>query len=292
MNCEALCSPEASRGILRANKRVTPKGQVLATIATIPAHDLSESKREITQQVKEAMLGACDDTLNFTDEPSAKFSAEYIFTVSVAKAVNRLNGPPGDPYKIFVEKSTKQFSLDCLPPVIFGHPFSKTRRSTTFRPQALTKKELGRIQNGRIDVAVYVDIPNNGYLGMQPLCAIEVKGFNPSRKLVLEDLKRNLAFFRIAGDTSVLGFSIFAALHSYNRYADEEQIKKNEHETKLKYERWLSELGSTEGMEIGVETFTVRKEIVGRVLDEGEYKVLDTDARHHFVGVIIHFLRS
>lgn len=230
------------------------------------------------------MVGACEDMLNFTDEPSRRINAEYLFTVNVAKAINRLNSYHGDPYRIFLEKSTKHFARDCLKPVVFGHPLE--RRSTVFRKDTL------RIErNGRIDIAVYTDVSNNGYMGEQPLCAIELKGFNPQRKLVINDLKRNLAYLRVSGNTgsSVLGFSLFAALHDFDKHDSEAHVQENEAQVHNLYKVWLAQLGNMSDIKASIEAFTVRKELLGRVTDEGEYEVLDSAARHHFVGVIVCF---
>ncbi|CAE6864510.1 hypothetical protein IQ288_05110 [Burkholderia sp. R-69980] len=237
---------------------------------------------DIRQKIKAAMATACNDMLNFTDEPSRKFNAEYLLTVNVAKAIDELNGPPGDPYKIFIEKSTKGFARDCLKPVLFGK--SMERGSSVFR------KEFPLInRNGRIDITVYYENNQSGYLGMQPLCAIELKGFDPSRKLVIADLKRNLEFHRVAGATgkSVLAFSFFSALHAFKKTSDELLAQADLDQTKRLYEKWISEVGDTGDHRFEVETFTVSKELVGRVVDEGDYEVLDTDARHHFVGVVV-----
>lgn len=242
---------------------------------------------DIKLRIKEAMVGACDDMLNFTDEPSRKFNAEYLFTVSAAKAINRLNGYHGDPYKIFLEKSTRNFSIDCLLPVKRGDPMK--RGSNVYRIAPLSNEGD---RKGRIDVTVYVDIPNSKYDGAQPLCAIEIKGFNPQRKLIVSDLKRNLSYLRLSGNTgrSVLGFTLFAAMHSFDRHDNESKIIDNVDLTKHRYHKYISELGSTNDIIITIESFTVSKECLGRIVHEDEYQLLDSDACHHFVGVVVCFL--
>ncbi|CAG0984712.1 hypothetical protein ANAEL_01952 [Anaerolineales bacterium] len=241
----------------------------------------------IQQKVKEAMVGACEDMLTFTDDPSRKFNAEYLFTVNVAKAITRLNCSHADPYKLFLELSTKKFTRDCLRPLVLGHPLK--RGSTVFRRGT---PKINR--NGRIDIAVYVDEPNRNNFGAQPLCAIELKAFNPQRKFVLYDLMRNIEYFRIAGNTgsSVLNFSLFAALHSFLRPADEKQVQNNEFQVKKQYEKWILDLDNTDDVNVNIDVFTVSKELLGRVVDEGECQILDTDACHHFVGVIICFSKK
>lgn len=230
------------------------------------------------------MRSACDDILGFTDEPARKFTAEYLLTVNVAKAISDLNGPPGDPYKIFIEKDAVHFAQDCLRPVRFGHPQKQRRliRRSRIPPKI--------VRPGRIDIVVYSD-GKNGYLGPQPVCAIEVKGFNPARTLVLEDLRRNLQFLRVEGATgrSELAFTVLAALHAYRRHRTDTHIERNEERAKKLHQRWMAQLGNIEDVHTTIETFTVRKEKVGRVLDEGEYTVLDAEAAHHFVGAIVCF---
>lgn len=93
-----------------------------------------------------AMRRACDDMLRFSGEPAKRLNAEYLFTVAVAKELDGLNGYYGDPYRIYLEKSTRDFAKDCLYPVRYGNPLQ--RGSTKFRTGA---PKLSR--SGRIDVA-------------------------------------------------------------------------------------------------------------------------------------------
>jgi hypothetical protein len=239
---------------------------------------------DIRQKIEDAMVQSCNDMLRFTDEPSRKFNSEYLFTVNMAKKISRLNGPNADPYKIYLEKATRVFAKDCLAPVILGHP--EKRGSTTFRRHTPNIR-----RNGRVDVAIYIDVPNNGYFGAQPLCAIEVKGFDPQRKRVVDDLKRNLEFHRVRGATggSVLEFSCLAALHSFRKVEDEDQAKRDIDSVRSKYQRWLAEVGNIDDIDCEIDPFTVSEDRIGRVLDEGEYLALDVDSMHHFVGVIVTF---
>jgi hypothetical protein len=247
--------------------------------------------QDIQKTVREAMSHAVSDMLNFTDEPSLVFSAEYLFTVNVAKAITTLNFSDGDPYKIFLEKNTKQFARDCLHPIISGDYYK--RKPSVFRDDnAVIESQIDR--NGRIDVAVYIDEPNNGYLGNQPLCAIELKGFNPSRNVVIKDLKRNIMYFRISGKTggSVLKFSLFAALHSQKKFGNKNNsnISGKLLEIEKMYNKWIAQVGISSDIKYKVNVFTVSEESVGRVIYGGEENVIDTNARHHFIGVVVSFV--
>lgn len=231
-----------------------------------------------------AMKRACDDMLRFSGEPAKRLNAEYLFTVAVAKELDRLNGYYGDPYRIYLEKKTRDFAKDCLYPVRFGN--SLQRGSITRRTGV---PKLSR--NGRVDVAVYEDVPNNGYLGHQPICAIELKGFNPARPLVLEDLRRILEFFAVEGNTgsSVLRTALFGALHSWSKVGTQSEEDAKAEGLRSKYEGWLSELPKIPNIRSTVTVHQIRQDLVGEVVDEGDYQVLNSDTIHNFVGIVVEF---
>lgn len=231
-----------------------------------------------------AMKRACDDMLRFSGEPARQINAEYLFTVAVAKQLDGLNGYYGDPYRIYLEKNTRDFALDCLLPVRLGNPLQ--RRAYRFR-----KGVPNILRNGRIDVAVYEDIPNNGYLGPRPVCAIELKGFNPTRALVLKDLRRNLEYFSIKGNTggSVLGSALFGALHSWSKVGTQSEEDVKSETLRSKYEGWLSELPMASNLRSAVTVHHVSQDLEGEVVDEGDYQVLNSDTIHNFVGIVVEF---
>ena len=235
-------------------------------------------------QVVEAMKMACEDMCRFSGERAKPINAEYLFTIAVAKQIDKLNSYYGDPYRIYLEKSRKELSKDCLLPVKFGNP--RKRGSTIFRDKKphIDNKE-------RADIAVYQDITNNNYLGYQPICVIELKAFNPLRKLVLKDLKRNLEYFNITGKTggSVIKSTLFAALHSSVKIDNEVDESQKILNLKHSYNSWLSELGNINHLDVNVTAHSVSKDYQGEVLDEGEYEMLNTETIHHFIGVIVEF---
>lgn len=230
------------------------------------------------------MKRACDDMLRFSGEPAKRLNAEYLFTVAVAKELDRLNWNYGEPYRIYLEKKAQDFAKDCLYPIKFGNPMQ--RGATKFR-----KGTPSLSRNGRIDVAVYEDIPNNGYLGHQPICAIELKGFNPSRSLVLKDLKRNLEYFSVKGNTgsSVLGSALFGALHSWSTVETQCEEESKGEKLRAKYVGWLSELPKTSNIRSTVSVHQIRQDLVGEVVDEGDYQALNSDTIHNFVGIVVEF---
>jgi hypothetical protein len=229
-----------------------------------------------------AMRTACDDMLRFSGDPTMRLNAEYLFTVAVAKQIDMLNFNHGEPYKVYLEKKTREFARDCLHPVKFGNPMQKG--SSKFR-KGFPKLD----RNGRIDIAVYEDIPNNDYLGTQPVCAIECKGFNPAKNLVQKDLRRNLEFFSITGSTgdSVLSSTLFGALHCWPNIETECEETQKYETLRARYEGWLSQLPKLSTIHSSVSVHEVRKNLEGEVVEDGDCQVLDMDRRHNFAGIIV-----
>jgi hypothetical protein len=112
-------------------------------------------------------------------------------------------------------------------------------------------------RNGKIDVAVYRDGAGHG----KPVCAVELKGFNPQRRVVLEDLKRNAEYFDLSCDsgTSQIAFTVFAALHSFQHVRNEESAKQNQNYLHTKYSKWLSELNSSNSYRANINVVTLSK---------------------------------
>ena len=252
------------------------------SIDRVPSRGNMSHRTKIIGEIKTAMQSACAQTELFTDAIAEPIAAEYLFTVEVAKAVAELNLLPGDPYVIRVERDAEIFATDCLKPMVPG-PGDGIHRKMIFRR---SKPEVGR--KGRIDVTVYVDKPGSGYWGYQPLCAIEVKGFNPSKDLVLEDLRRNLCFLKVTGDTgdSVLEFAIFAAFHSYRRVTDAAVVFR-EGEVKRRYDGYVKELDDLSGIVVDVQAVRVSLEQQGTIVEGIDYDEIDPSAKHHIVGAIV-----
>lgn len=239
---------------------------------------------EIIEKIKQAMTRSCRDMLEFTDEPSREFNAEYLFTVNAVKSINELNGPDADPFKIYLERSTKTFAQDCIHPVKWGK-FKVT-------PTIFRRKIPNINRPGRVDIAIYYDKPMSRYFGTQPLCAIEIKGFNPQRKVVIEDLKRNLELLRASGETgnSVLQFTIFSALHSFKNFDSPNVENTNLNFVKTRYLKWFSELGALNDVTYQLDVSTISKDLNGRTIEHHEDDIeVDLQSRHHFVGVTLIF---
>ena len=241
------------------------------------------SHREmIVEKIKQAMKYAFDQSELFTAAAAEPIAAEYLFTVGVAKKIAELNGPPGDPYVIRVEQDAAAFAKDCLKPIAVGE-------RDGFRRRMIIRRSSPNVsRTGRVDVTVYTDEPNSGYWGFQPVCAIEVKGFDPDKVLVIEDLKRNVCFIRATGDTgdSVLEFTVFAAFCMYKRTSDK-WVSAHMKDVKDRYRGYLKEMGDLSDIDSEVIVETVSLEQRGTITEGPDYDEIDTSTKHHLLGVMV-----
>ncbi|CAK3435726.1 Restriction endonuclease [Vibrio crassostreae] len=239
---------------------------------------------DIVSKVKSGMNRAYADTLNFTDDPAARFGAEYLFAVNVAKEIGRLNGPDADPYQIYIEASVKKVAKDCLPLIKRGNPMVRGSSIIRKGPPFMERE-------GRVDIAVYTDVMPYKCNGNTPFCIIELKSFNPTRKLVIKDLKRNLEFLTLSGPTgkSFVEVVLFSAVHTVAPTNDLAQLDKQVKKIQDDYSNWLSEVGNLAGIDTDIQTFTLSKDVEGRIMDDIDGYYVDTDSKHHFIGVIVIF---
>ena len=263
--------------------------------------------QQVIQFIKTAMKKTLSDTLLFTNNPTNGVQTEYLLTVNVAQQIATLNHTDAEPYFISLEQNTIQFARQCLPAIVWGQSDTQDRKLTSIqrlkesskRTKLLNFKQVNRThRTGRIDIAIYQKPKSNtGQISLQPLCAIELKSFNPAKNKIIADLERNLFFLKLKGNTgeSILSYTVFAALHWNKRInvQDEEQHKVN---LNKKYDEILNFLQpSCEHIDISKEVFILSKsmgtvEIEDVNLDTNEFfESLDTTTRHHFCGVIVCF---
>ncbi|ENG7521802.1 hypothetical protein ABVD55_005030 [Vibrio harveyi] len=239
----------------------------------------------IRKAVVDGMTTAFSDMYMFTERIDSKVNAEYLLTVNVAKSIVAQNKyGPADPYSVEVEKSTKRFTRDCFYPIKFVFGGFKSKN-------LLLSKKLPRVsRSGRIDIVVYEN-KNNTYIGKQPICAIELKGVNPQRTLVVKDLRRNFELLILEANTgkSVLDFTLFASVHAFDNISSDDQIKHNENAILKRYTKWLSEVGKLSGIEAEIIAKTVSSETLGTVYDEADELAIDTSTCHQFIVVLVTF---
>ncbi|WP_426992000.1 hypothetical protein [Methylomonas sp. CM2] len=234
-------------------------------------------------RLKTALNQSCNDARMFSDDDTNLINAEYLITVNIAKSIAAMNKDFGGPYKIHLEHSTKKFSSSC-PPLLSkkysNNPFGYT--------EELRQGNLNTKRAGKIDIAVYTD----GHILDKPYCAIEVKGFNPSKAKIIEDLERNLEYFSLAANTglSELPFSLFAALHSCkNTWCDAKELT-NINRITNRYKKYIASLSMPNNTRYNIQVFTIRRGIVPQPDCEYiEMFGLQGNEDYHFIGSIICF---
>lgn len=243
----------------------------------------------IIEKIQRGMKKSYNDTLNFTGDPTQKFGAEYLFTVNVAQTIGELNGPNGEPYKIYIEAKTKTVARDCLPVLkrekgVGGGSF--VNRKAIFR----CNHSLPAIErNGKIDIAVYRENDNREFFDHVPFCVIELKGFNPTRNLVVKDLKRNTELLRASGPTgaSSIQVGVFSSAHQIKKFDTEKKTTHEINKIISKYKKWYSEIGNISDLDIKIESFLLSREMEGDITYEIDGPYVDTSTRHCFIGIIV-----
>ena len=207
---------------------------------------------QICQKILDGLRAACDDTVVFTEDFSRPIDAEYLAAVYVAKQIATLNTGLGYPLKIYLEMCAESFKAECTPLLASVAAANLTGKKLVPR----SRTSIGR--SGRIDVAVMRD----GELDRVPVCAIEMKAFNPSRARVVADLRRNAEYFE-SGSTgaSQIEFVTLAAVRSY--YVTESRESK----ARKTFEGYAATVPPPSGVNMTVEVATLR---AGSVDEDGQ----------------------
>ncbi len=238
------------------------------------------SQVEIFNKIKEALITSCSDALYFSDNETHLIDAEYLVTVNTAKAIKELNNYFGTPYKIYLEHDTKNFSTACTPLI------GKKLANNFMGYSSVLRSKNNTERTGKIDIAIYktynsIDIP---------LCAIEIKGFNPSKKNIIEDLKRNAEYFMFTSPTgaSQLSFTIFIALHSYKNTLSDKKCEMNIGKVRKRYERYIKEIELLSKLNHTIDLFTIRRGVVPAPSDPYIKEMgLEGNEDYHFIGAIL-----
>lgn len=254
--------------------------------------------------LKKAMNITLDDVLLFTNNPINGIQAEYLLTVNVAKEIAKLNDYDANPYIISLEKKTMCFVRQCLPAILWGKPYLNDRltdiqklKERTKNTKMLNFKHVDtKHRNGKVDIVVYENA-THGQFGEQPLCAIELKSFNPPKGKIIADLERNLFFLKLKANTgtSVLRYTLFAALH-WNKKFNINENEKHKINLDKRYEEILVTLRQkNQDIIIRKEIFSLSKSVGTVEIEDIDIEndtaieSLDSSTKHHFMGVIVCF---
>jgi len=241
------------------------------------------SIRDLLKAIQQGMRDACEDSVIFTNRWTDEIAAEYLLTVNVAKNIGKLNTFYGDPYVIQLECSTKEFAANCFP-LVARIPVNED--GIAGMKSVIRERHHNTSRNGRIDVAVFDE---DCSMRATSLCAIELKGFNPSQSVVIGDLARNAEYFSQTSQTgrSSLLFTAFGSIESRkNAFVDQENLEG----VLARYSTWMSKIVDPGNFDAEVGTFTVRIQAKepGIDSDTGGPDWAD-DENHHFIGVLVVF---
>ncbi|MFD2111344.1 hypothetical protein [Thiorhodococcus fuscus] len=238
----------------------------------------SESK--IITKLKTSMATSCDDAFYFSDDETQLIDAEYLLVVNAAKAIKELNYYFGTPYKIRLEHDTKKFATACTPLII------KEKADNILGYKSIIQTPNNTNRSGKIDIAIYTE--KNGI--DIPVCAIEVKGFNPGKSLIIQDLERNAEYFSLSSSTgpSILPFAVFIALHSYKGVWDDKKEASNLSKVKNRYEKYISDNDSLNHLCHCIDIITIRRGMLPDPDDpHTQEHGLQGNEDYHFVGALV-----
>lgn len=170
---------------------------------------------KLKELLKSGMKKAYKDAVFFSEKESEPIKTEYLITINIAKTISEHNPYVGFPYKVILECPTHHFISDCVP--LFQR--IKTDKKYKFHYERRDKHDTKR--HGKIDIAVYKD-GGGLYEDKVPFCAIEVKGFNPSKGEVTKDLIRNSEYFKVVdkAGSSRIEFACLLAFQSYDTWRE------------------------------------------------------------------------
>lgn len=239
-----------------------------------------ESK--IVTKIIEGMISSLSDAMYLSENFSAIVKTEYLITVNIAQKISEL-GPLRGSERIctFLEVKTKEFASSCVP------IFKKTVNPLNNLPSTLLRKFKNTGRNGRIDIAVYC---SGSSLLNKAVCAIEVKGFNPSRNYVIKDLERNAEYFGLYCKTgrSIIEFTAFCAFYSFGNSYESSHIQRDFQCVDAIYKQYMKSIKLPLGVEYEIKIFTASKCILSGGETQEHYDEVCHQLHHH-VGVAVIF---
>lgn len=240
------------------------------------------TEADICRKLEEALTTSCSDALYFSDNETQLIESEHLLTINAAQAIKELNRYFGEPYKIHLEHCTRKFSTACTP-LMKKVPARNSRGYQTILPRG--RNDTTR--SGKIDITVYET--SNAFKN-RPICAIEIKGFNPSKKLILADLIRNSEYFGLSSSTgsSDPPFTVFMALHSYKGVWNDEKEARNIDKVTSRYRNYIKNNLKLNQLSHDIKAKTIRR---GTLPDANDPHVqefgLEGDEDYHFVGIMV-----
>lgn len=162
---------------------------------------------DIVSAVKAGMKKSASVTYLMNFSSGGKINTEYVATVSIGLSLVDSDFFCYDDDKIIFEYPTGKFISATIPILKRLEPNEMFSRS-------IIRKNANTTRSGRIDIAIL----DSKSCFDRPRCAIEVKGDNPAKGLLIADIKRNLEYFKHTGPTgtSNLELALNCSFYSYN----------------------------------------------------------------------------
>ncbi|HCR4003181.1 TPA: hypothetical protein OOF53_003612 [Morganella morganii] len=247
------------------------------------------NNNEIINAVKCGMKIAAREIYYMDFSSGGKVSTEYFATVSIGKRLfsdKKFN--IGD-NKIIFEYDTRRFITATVPLIKKIQPNNMFTRS-------LIRSHANTNRGGRIDIAIIGNKNGVDY----PICAIEVKGDNPTKKRLIDDIRRNLEYFKHTDTTGKSDLRI-AFNCAFESFSSDSKIKKRFCITttdrnnkikivKQKYRKYINEIANEipKNIDVSIDVFSSSEILVDPYSSQDEYEALE-DSIHLTLGVMIIF---
>jgi hypothetical protein len=237
---------------------------------------------KIVPKIVQGMRSALYDAKTLSEDFSAVANTEYLITVNIAKKISELGPLLGsDPIVTRLEYSTKRFATSCVPLM------KRIKRSNGRSPYYILRQSKNASRNGRIDITV--EELSNG-LAAKPVCAIEVKAFNQSRKSTLEDLRRNAEYFDLqcATGRSNIEFTAFCAFHSFGSITLVADKSKELEKVRAIYDEYMKSVQLLPTIEYELHPFTASDLLMTGEESDEDYNSISHEIHHH-IGMVVIF---
>lgn len=246
---------------------------------------------EIITAVKDGMSNAAKITRLMNFSSGGKINTEYVATVSIGKALLDSKNFHIDDEKIIFEYDTGDFITSTV-------PFSKRLTPGKIFSRQILRIKANTTRKGRIDIAILGN--NNGF--DYPKCAIEVKGDNPNKAKLFEDLRRNIEYFNHTGNTGSSNLRLalncaFESFHNNNSKSNRYCSTTVDRDRAIilitrKYNKYINEIKNEipSGVQVSIDVFSATEELAKLSYTQEEYEQIE-DHIHLTLGVIIKFER-
>ena len=245
---------------------------------------------DIVEAVKVGMKKSASVTYLMNFSSGRQINIEYVATVSIGLSLVESESFCYDDDKIIFEYHTDKFINATV-------PLSRRLEPNNIFSRHIVRENVNTTRSGRIDIAIL----DGRSCFDRPKCAIEVKGDEPAKNLLISDIRRNLEYFKHTGPTgaSTLELALNCSFHSYNVSTKKSYCITTQHKEdrirklKRKYKKYINELKEEipDDISVKIDVFTATSFLLAPDADPDEYE-LHMDNLHLTLGVIVIFERK